>query len=133
MKIPKKHRTVLFTSITSLLALSVASVTAYHLGYVQGEKNQKPVQNQPQSLDNAFRSATNLFRQSASGTITNIEDTQITIKLTDGTEQKITLTDKTVYLKDGKTTAKKDLQKGQRITALLSQIDRTQATRITLK
>ncbi len=132
MKITKKQSAILAASLTVLLALGLTGAVAYHLGYKEGEKKQKPVQNQPQSLDDAFKNASNFFHQSVTGTVTNIENSQVTIKATDGKEEKITLTDKTTYRKDGKTVTKKDLQKDQRVSVLLSQINRTQASRVTI-
>lgn len=133
MRITRKQRTFFLSAILVAAALGATACMSYQRGYKIGQKDEAAKHTTPQTLDDAFNNATSFFRRSATGTITKITDKQLTIQPMSGTEQTVTLTDKTTYSKSGKTSSAKDLKKDQKITILLSETDRSQAARITIK
>ncbi len=133
MKITKQQRSIFLSTILVAVALGGIAYGSYQRGYNIGQKDEAAKHTTPQTLDDAFNNASSFFRRGASGAITKITDKQLTLRLADNKEQNVTLTSKTTYIQSGKSMASKDLKTGQKVTVLLSEVDRTQAARVTIK
>lgn len=133
MKITEKQRSIFLSAILVAVALGGTAYGSYQRGYKIGQKDEAAKHTASQSLENTFNNASSFFHRSTTGTLTKIDGKQLTIKPASGTEQTVTLTDKTTYSKSGKAASAKDLKKDQKITILLSETDRSQAARVTIK
>ncbi len=133
MKIPRKQQGIILSIAAALVALGITAYGGYQRGYRHGQKDEAAKHVDSQAIDDAFKNAANFFQRSSTGTITKISDKQLVIKLATGKDQTIALTDKTTYVRAAKKVTAKDLKKDQKVTILLSETDRTQAARVTIK
>lgn len=132
MRISRKQREIA-NGIGVFLAIILAAVISYHFGFVNSQKNQKTAPPKAATVDQAFNNAASYFQRSITGTVTKINGTELTIKLSSGETQQVSITKQTVLNQGGKKIANTDLKAIQLVYIVLDQTNRTQATRITIK
>jgi Tfp pilus assembly protein PilE len=133
MKNTKRLRIIVCIAILGIAVLGSASYLSYKYGLKKGQKDEAAKHSSNQKLDDTFKNANSLFSRYINGKIKSVEGSQVTIETKSGNIEKVTLTDKTTYTLATKKATKDDVKNGQQATVLVSETDKNQAVRVSLK
>ena len=134
---PVFNRSVLNTVLLVLIVVGGSVGGGYYLGFRMGEKKgAEAAINKAKDFLNPLNAISDspIFPNTLLGKVTAVSKTSLTVKLANGTEKKVVLTDNTKYSKQDKVLANSNVAKDNQVTVFTVGKDNEQtATRVIIR